>query len=84
MSFAKVQVYCKANNCCFDDIKNSRKPFIIINMDEISSIEPQVDWGFCEGHSKYPFRKLKMHNGDAFLCVLDSVNELEKKLLKEE
>ena len=82
--FVKVQIYCKGNHCCFDDIKKSSKPYITINTSEISSIEPKHDWGFCENYWKYPYRKLKMNNGDVYLCVLESANELEKILLGED
>ena len=81
-NFYKVQIYCKANKCCFDDIQKSSKPSIVININEISSLEEQTDWGFCEGHKNYPYRKLKMNNGDAYLCVLKSANELENILIE--
>ena len=79
--FTKVQVYCKKKDCCFDDIKNSRKPYVLINTDQICSLGPKTDWGFCTGHSDYPFRVLDMKNGDTFLLVLESAKELEELLL---
>lgn len=83
-NFTKVQIYCNGNKCCFDDIQKSKKPYITININEISSIGPKTDWGFCNEYWKYPYRILKMHNGDSFLCVLESANELDKKLLENE
>ena len=83
-NFAKVQIYCGGDKCCFDDIQNSKKPYITINMNDISSLEEKTDWGFCANYWKYPYRKLKMNNGDCYLCVLESANELEKKLLEVE
>lgn len=82
--FVKVRIYCQGNRCCFDDIQKSSKPYITINTSEISSIEPKTDWGFCENYWKYPYRELKMNNGDVYLCVLESANELEKILLGED
>ena len=80
--FTRVQIYCKSK-CCFDDIQKSSRPFIVINTDQISSIDPKTDWGFCEGHRDYPYRVLNMYNGDKYLCVLESANELEELLLND-
>lgn len=78
--FTKIQVYCEGENCCFDRIKNSIKPNILINTDQISSIGPKTDWGFCQEHEKYPFRRLVMANGREFICVLESAEQLEMLL----
>ena len=79
--FTKVQVFCKKNDCCFDKIKNSSKPYVLINTDQICSLGQKTDWGFCTEYRDYPFRVLDMKNGDTFLVVLESANELEKLLL---
>ena len=80
-NFIQVQIYCSGNSCCFDDIKRSNKPFITININEIVSLGQREDWGFCDEHWKYPYRILTMSNGDKYLLVVDSANELEEKLL---
>ncbi len=81
-NFTQVQIYCKYDGCCFADIKNSSKPFITININEISTLGYKEDWGFCDNYWEYPYRKLTMHNGDTYLCVLESADELDKKLLE--
>ena len=81
-NFTQVQIYCKCDECCFDDIKKSSKPFITININEISTLGYIEDCGFCDRYWEYPYRKLKMHNGDTYLCVLESADELDKKLLE--
>lgn len=83
-NFLRVQIYCKANKCCFSDIKDSKKPYITININDISSLGPKEEWGFCEEYWNYPYRELKMSNGDSYLCVLESANELDKKLVGDE
>lgn len=83
-NFIKIQIYCKGNKCCFDDIQKSKKPFITININEISTLEEKTDWGFCDEYWKYPYRVLTMSNGDRYLCIVDSANELDKKLLENE
>ena len=45
-NFTQVQIYCKYDGCCFDDIKKSSKPFITININEISTLGYKEDWGF--------------------------------------
>ena len=82
--FTEVQIYCKKGKCCFDDILKSKKPKIIINTLQVSSLEPKTDWGFCDNHEKYPYRVLNMANGDKYLCVLESANDLEKLLINNE
>ena len=81
-NFTQVQIYCKYDGCCFDDIQKSSKPFITININEISTLGYKEDWGFCNKYWKYPYRKLKMNNGDTYLCVIESADELDKKLLE--
>lgn len=79
--FVKIKVYCEGNECCFNDIRTSDKPNIIININAISSLGPETDWGFCDECNEYPFRILTMQNGDKYLCTVESGNELEKILL---
>ena len=82
--FIKVQVYHKGNKCCFEDILKSDKPWFVINTGQISSLGPKTDWGMCWGHERYPYRILTMCNGDIFLCVLESADKLEEKLLNQD
>ncbi len=79
--FTKVQIYCRAEKCCFNTIKESKKPTIVINTSQISSLEEETDWGFCENYWDYPYRILRMSNGNEYLCVLESANKLEEILL---
>jgi len=79
--FTEIQVYCKKQNCCFDDIKNSKRPKYIINTEHISSHGPKETWGFCDDNEKYPYRILKMTNNDKFYCMLEDGDNLEKLLL---
>lgn len=81
--FIKVQIYCERENCSFNDIRKSKKPEILINTEQITALGPTIDWGFCEGHEKYPFRVLNMKDGKSYLCVKESANELERALLKQ-
>lgn len=81
--FTKVQIYSDRVECCFDDIRKSKKPEILINTEQIISLDPTTDWGFCEGHEDYPFRVLNMTGGKSYLCVAESANELERTLLKQ-
>lgn len=81
--FTKVQIYCVREKCCFADIRNSERPEILINTEQITSLEPTTDWGFCEGHEDYPYRVLNMKGGKSYLCVAESANELERALLKQ-
>lgn len=81
--FIKVQIYCNRENCCFDDIMKSQKPELLINTEEIVSLDPTTDWGFCAGHKDYPYRVLNMIGGKSYLCVKESANELERALLKQ-
>ena len=37
---------------------------------------------FCNKYWEYPYRKLKMNNGETYLFVLESADELDKKLLE--
>ena len=78
--FAKVRIYAEGKPC-FDDIQKSKKPFVTINLDLVSYIEPVEYWGFCTGYENYPFRKLVMSDGHCFYCIPESANELEKKML---
>ena len=78
--FVKIEIYCKGNKFCFDDIRTSAKPNIIINIDAISSLGSETDFGFCDEYWKYPYRVLTMQNGDMYICTLESGNELEKIL----
>ena len=81
-NFVKIRIYCEGGkNCCFDTIQKSRKPTILVNTNEISTLEEKTDWGFCDNYQKYPYRRLTMHNGKTYLCVLESANELEQILL---
>ena len=82
--FTKVQIYTNKKSPCFSDIRESRMPFVLINVDDVSSLGPRDTWGFCEGNSNYPYRVLVMKNGDKFICVLESANSLEKLLLQQE
>ena len=80
--FLKVQIYCEfTNGASFSDIRDSPKPEILINVDHIVSLGEKTDWGFCENHSKYPYRVLRMVDGKSYLCVLESANFLEACLL---
>ena len=81
--FIKIQIYHRGE-ACFDDIENSTMPTIVINIDNISALEERRTWGFCAGHSKYPFRVLRMKNDDYYYVPLDNANELEKLLIKED
>jgi len=81
--FTKVQIYSEKIECCFDDVRKSKKPEILINTEQIISLDQTTDWGFCEGHEKYPFRVLNMTGGKSYLCVAESANELERTLLKQ-
>lgn len=81
--FIKVQIYGERGKCSFNDIRKSEKPEIPINTEQIVSLEPTTDWGFCEGHKDYPFRVLNMAGGKSYLCVAESANELERALLKQ-
>ena len=42
----QYEIYCKYDGCCFDDIQKSSKPFITININEISTLGYKEDWGF--------------------------------------
>ena len=81
-NFCKLHIYCKANKCCFDDIKESKKPTIIININSIVSLEETTDWGFCDNYWKYKYRKLTMNNSDSYLVPADEGDKLEKILLE--
>lgn len=81
-NFYKLCIYCNAGNCCFTDIKESKKPTILININSISSLEETTDWGFCDDYWKYKYRKLTMNNGDSYLVPVDDANELEKVILE--
>ena len=81
--FIKVQIYGELNKCCFDDIRKSKKPEILINTEQITSLGPTVDWSYCEGHEEYPYRVLNMTDGKGYICVAESANELERALLKQ-
>ena len=80
--FLKVQIYCDfTTGADFSNIRDSSKPEILINVDHIVSLGEKTDWGFCDGHSKYPYRILRMVDGRSYLCVLESANFLEACLL---
>ena len=40
-NFTQVQIYCKYDGCCFDDIQKSSKPFITININDTEEIVKQ-------------------------------------------
>lgn len=79
--FTKVQIYSDKEECCFNDIQNSKRPRILVNTDSIVSLGPATDWGFCDGHENYPFRILSLKDGRQFLCIKESADELEQTLL---
>lgn len=82
--FTKVQIYCEEQECCFNDIEKSERPSIVINTDHIISLSHKTNWGLCAGHERYPFRILHMTDGNRYLCVLESADELEKLLFQSE
>lgn len=85
MKFVKVQTYVTSidkKSVCFDDLKRSLKPFIIINIDQIVSLHQKETWGFCEDEHLYPYRILEMANGTYHWLVLESGNMLEKLLIE--
>lgn len=85
MKFVKVQIYVTSidkKSVCFDDLKRSSNPFIIINIDQIVSLHQKKTWGFCEDEHLYPYRILEMANGTLHWLVLESGNMLEKLLIE--
>lgn len=79
--FTKVQIYCDKEKSCFNYIQNSTRPWILVNTDNIVSLGPATDWGFCEGHENYPYRILSLKDGSRYLCIKESADELEQTLL---
>lgn len=79
--FIEIQIYCSANKCCFEDIRKSKKPTIVINTDCVSSLSEKQDWGFCDRYWAYPYRKLTMNNGDSYLVPLEEGDKIKQTLL---
>lgn len=81
--FIKISYYCHAKSgCCFDDIKKSRKPSVVLNIEHIVALGPMEYWGFCEGNEKYPFRRLSLDDGDLYFIPIDTADILEKSLFE--
>ena len=78
--FVKLTYYCSGNDCSFSDIRNSKKPNVVINQEQIVSLGPEETWGFCEGNENYPYRQLTLANGDTYLLPIDTADFLERIL----
>ena len=81
-NFYKLHIYGKVGKCCIIDFNKDKKPTIIININNILSLEETADWVPCNNYCEYKYRKLNMNNGDSYLVPVDEGDKLEKKLLE--
>lgn len=77
--FVKLTYYC-SGDCCFSDIRDSKKPSVVINLERIDSLGPEETWGFCDGNENYPYRRLTLASGDIYLLPVETADFLERTL----
>jgi len=67
-----------------DAIIHSKHPYVIVNTNEILSLDERRTWSDDARYQKYPFRKLWMTNGDVYLLSVTEGDRVEKILLEDE
>ena len=81
--FIKIRYYVK--NCTMGDaIIHRNHSYVIVNTNEIMSLDERHIWNNDERYKKYPFRRLWMTNGDVYLLSVTEGDRVEKILLEDE
>lgn len=74
--FVKVRIYCKGDRACFDNIRRSNGPSIVINIDAISTINENAQRWFCDYDASYLYGELRLVNGEYYLLPIAAAKNL--------
>lgn len=80
-NFIKIRYYSSGEKVCYDDIAKSPIYTAIVNINKIVSMTDRIIW-FCGPNAKkFPYRVIKMSNGERFFVTEDTGLELENVLI---
>ena len=82
--FRKLRCYITNKEFSLNDLIDSKREEITLNIDSVSSIQPASNFGISNDRdtSQYSYRIIRMNNGDSICCIQNDADELERIIFK--